>query len=99
MHKGVEKYIEYALKGEELDIASNDSATASFINLHLCNAFIQSGFVEEAEKYMENSFAYNPFIITTGSWKPKRHLDWIYIRVRMGKLVWDAERWGIRMNQ
>ena len=55
-----EKYLEYALKGLQLDIASNDSIQSSYIFLHLSNAFIQSGFVEEAEKYINKSLAYNP---------------------------------------
>ena len=55
-----EKYLEYALKGVQLDIASNDSIQSSYIFLHLSNAFIQSGFVEEAEKYINKSLAYNP---------------------------------------
>ncbi|MCB0586317.1 MAG: helix-turn-helix domain-containing protein, partial [Phaeodactylibacter sp.] len=54
------KYLEYALKGIRLDIASNDSTAASFIYLHISNAFIQSGFVEEAEKYINQSLAYDP---------------------------------------
>jgi len=55
-----EKYLEYALKGIELDIASNDSAETSVIYLHLSNAFIQSGFVEEAEHYINKSLDYDP---------------------------------------
>ena len=55
-----EKYIEYALKGIRLDIAAHDSVTASYIYLHISNAFIQSGFVDEAEKYINRSLAYNP---------------------------------------
>ncbi|MDX2443203.1 MAG: helix-turn-helix domain-containing protein [Bacteroidales bacterium] len=55
-----EKYLEYALKGVQLDIASHDSITASYIYLHLSNAFIQSGFVEEAEKHINRSLAYSP---------------------------------------
>lgn len=55
-----EKYLEYALKGIQLDIASHDSITASYIYLHLSNAFIQSGFVEEAEKHINKSLAYSP---------------------------------------
>ena len=55
-----EKYLEYALKGVQLDIASNDSIQSSYIFLHLSNAFIQSGFVEEAEKYINKSLAYYP---------------------------------------
>ena len=55
-----QKYLEYALKGVQLDIASNDSIQSSYIYLHLSNAFIQSGFVEEAEKHINKSLAYNP---------------------------------------
>ena len=55
-----EKYLEYALKGVSLDIHSHDSITSSFIYLHLSNAFIQSGFIEEAERYIELSLAYFP---------------------------------------
>jgi len=55
-----EKYIEYALKGIRLDIAAHDSVTASYIYLHISNAFIQSGFVDEAEKHIIRSLAYNP---------------------------------------
>jgi len=55
-----EKYLQYALKGTQLNIAANDSVTASFIFLHISNAFIQSGFVDEAEKYINRSLAYHP---------------------------------------
>ncbi|MEZ5197161.1 MAG: hypothetical protein R2764_12370 [Bacteroidales bacterium] len=44
-----EKYLEYALMGIRLDIASHDSVTASFIYLHVSNALIQTGFVMEAQ--------------------------------------------------
>ena len=55
-----QKYLEYALKGVELDITAHDSVEASFILLHVSNALIQSGFVDEAEKYIELSLEYNP---------------------------------------
>lgn len=55
-----EKYLQYALKGIELDIASHDSTMASFIYLHVSNAFIQTGFVKEARKYIDASIRYNP---------------------------------------
>ncbi len=55
-----EKYLEYALKGVQLDIASQDSITASYTYLHLSNAFIQSGFVDDAEKHINKSLAYSP---------------------------------------
>jgi len=55
-----EKYLEYALMGIELDIASHTSEEAGYIYLHLSNAFMQSGFVSEAEKYIEISFQYSP---------------------------------------
>jgi len=55
-----EKYLEYALKGIQLDIAAQDSIDASFIYLHVSNAFMQSGFINEAEKYIEKSLEYDP---------------------------------------
>lgn len=54
-----EKYLEYALKGTQLNIAANDSVSASFIYLHISNAFVQTGFVSEAEKYINLSLAYS----------------------------------------
>ncbi len=54
-----EKYLEYALMGIELDIAAHDSVDASIIYLHLSNALIQSGFVNEAEKYIDKSLTYD----------------------------------------
>nr|WP_321357549.1 helix-turn-helix domain-containing protein [uncultured Draconibacterium sp.] len=56
-----EKYLEYALKGLEIDIvATYDSSAVSYSYLHISNAFIQSGFVDEAEKYIERSLDYLP---------------------------------------
>jgi TolB-like protein/AraC-like DNA-binding protein/Tfp pilus assembly protein PilF len=54
------KYLEYALKGVQLDIASSDSATVSFKYFHLSNALIQAGFIDEGIKYVGKSLAYNP---------------------------------------
>ena len=54
------KYLEYALKGIQLDIAANDSTTRSYVYLHLSNALVQSGFVEEAVKYINLSLDFNP---------------------------------------
>ncbi|NQV02478.1 MAG: helix-turn-helix domain-containing protein [Bacteroidia bacterium] len=59
-HPNTEKYLEYALKGIQLDIATHDSITASFIYLHISNAFIQTGFIEQAEKYINKSLEYDP---------------------------------------
>ena len=55
-----QKYLEYALKGIRLNIAANDSSTTSFIYLHISNAFVQTGFVEQAEIYVNKSLEYNP---------------------------------------
>lgn len=52
------KYLEYALKGLQLEIA--DSVTASYKYLHLSNALIQNGFIEEALRYIDQSLAYSP---------------------------------------
>ena len=54
-----EKYLTYALKGIQLDIAAYDSITKSYIYLNLSNAFIQNGFVEEATTYINRSLDYN----------------------------------------
>lgn len=57
------KYLEYALRGIQLDVADNDTAK-SYIYLHLSNALIQSGFTDEALEYMDKSlelFPQNPY--------------------------------------
>lgn len=56
-----EKYLEYALKGLQLNVAAYDSVTTSYLYLHLSNALIQTGFVEEALKYVDISLDYNPW--------------------------------------
>ncbi len=55
-----EKYLQYALLGIDLDIAAHDSSDASYIYLHVSNALMQTGFVNEAGKYVELSLQYNP---------------------------------------
>ncbi|NQU80356.1 MAG: helix-turn-helix domain-containing protein [Bacteroidetes bacterium] len=55
-----EKYLEYALKGIKIDIAAYDSITVSYTYLHISNAFLQSGFIIEAEKYINKSLDYYP---------------------------------------
>ncbi|MBN1822100.1 MAG: helix-turn-helix domain-containing protein [Prolixibacteraceae bacterium] len=55
-----EKYLEYALKGIRLDKASYDSLTISVMYLHISNSMVQSGFVNEAEKFIERSLDYDP---------------------------------------
>lgn len=54
------KYLEYALKGIQLDIAANDSIGKSYIYLTLSNALIQAGFVDEANTYINKSLNYDP---------------------------------------
>lgn len=54
------KYLEYALKGIQLDIGTNDSIMKSYIYLHLSNALVQNGFVDEAGTYINKSLSYNP---------------------------------------
>jgi len=55
-----EKYLEYALMGIELDPASHDSVDASNIYLQMSSAMMQTGFVNEAEKYIDLSLEYYP---------------------------------------
>ncbi len=54
------KYLEYALQGIRLDPAAHDSATASMNYLHLSNALVQTGFIDESLRYIDKSLAYNP---------------------------------------
>ena len=56
----VEKYLEYALRGLHIDPTSYDSISNSFNYLHIANAFIQAGFVDQAEKYINRSLDYMP---------------------------------------
>ncbi len=65
-----EKYLKYALMSIDLDIAAHDSVDAGYIYLHLSNAFMQSGFVNEAKKYIEISLQYNPDNTYAGLLKP-----------------------------
>lgn len=52
------KYIEYALLGVRIDGNSGDSSTVSYKYLHLSNALMQAGFIDEALKYIDRSLAY-----------------------------------------
>jgi len=57
------KYLEYALRGIQLDVVDNDTAK-SYIYLHLSNALIQSGFTDEALEYIDKAielFPQNPY--------------------------------------
>jgi len=55
-----EKYLEYALRGINLDMGSRDSSEISISYLHIANALVQSGFVDEADDYIGRSMAYDP---------------------------------------
>lgn len=54
-----DKYLEYALKGAQLNVAADDSVTRSYIYLQLSNALVSSGFADEALKYINMSLDYN----------------------------------------
>jgi TolB-like protein/AraC-like DNA-binding protein/Tfp pilus assembly protein PilF len=54
------KYIEYALLGVRIDAGSGDSSTVSYKYLHLSNALMQAGFIDEALEYIDKSLAYKP---------------------------------------
>jgi TolB-like protein/AraC-like DNA-binding protein len=69
-YPNTEKYLEYALKGLRINMASYDSITRSYSYLHISNAFIQSGFVDEAEKYINKSLEFFPGNIYSAYVKP-----------------------------
>jgi TolB-like protein/AraC-like DNA-binding protein/tetratricopeptide (TPR) repeat protein len=54
------KYLKHALQGIKTATASQDSVTASYSYLHLSNALAQTGFVREAEQYIQKSLDLNP---------------------------------------
>jgi len=54
-----EIYLNYALRGIKLDMAGIDSSVTSMSYMHLANALIQNGFVEEAEDYIQRSISYD----------------------------------------
>nr|WP_297788798.1 helix-turn-helix domain-containing protein [uncultured Allomuricauda sp.] len=53
------KYLEYALKGIQLDVSENN-ITQSYTYLHLSNALVQAGFTDEALLYIDKSLEINP---------------------------------------
>lgn len=67
------KYLEYALRGVQLDVGSPDSATTSFKYLHASNALFQAGFYDDALMHADKSLAFNPN-------NPYSGYLWIYIR-------------------
>ena len=54
-----EKYLKYALRGIRLDKTNVDSAKTSISYLHLSNALAQTGFMDEAEHYIQRSLAFD----------------------------------------
>ncbi|MCX2836522.1 helix-turn-helix domain-containing protein [Salinimicrobium sp. MT39] len=55
-----EKYLQYALRGTQIDAMGNDSVTKSYAYVQLSNALVSSGFIDEALKYTNMSLDYNP---------------------------------------
>ena len=54
------KHLEYALRGVQLDIGANDSVAQSYIYVSMSLALVQTGFIDEATKYINLSIDYNP---------------------------------------
>jgi len=53
------KYLEYSLKGLQLDKSATDSVSMSYMYLHVSNAFLQTGFLDQALLYINRSLDYN----------------------------------------
>lgn len=53
------RYLEYALMGVQRMVGGNDSTSRSYTYLHLSNALIQTGFVDEALIYINKSLEYD----------------------------------------
>ena len=54
------RYLEYSLRGVQMEIGSKDSTTLSHRYLHASNALMQAGFIDEGLAYVNKSLAYNP---------------------------------------
>lgn len=54
------KYLEYALHGVRIDMTSQDSVTTGFKYFHLSNALAQTGFIDDAIRYINKSLEYDP---------------------------------------
>ena len=51
------KYLEYALQGMKIDMAGQDSVNQSITYLHIGNAFIQTGFINLSEEFIQKSIS------------------------------------------
>jgi len=60
MLPNTKKYLIHALQGIDVAVSDKDSVSTSITYLHLSNALAQTGFLDEAEKYIKKSKAYNP---------------------------------------
>lgn len=54
------KYLQYALKGIQLEVMAKDSVTSSYSYLQLSNALVQAGFFKEAYHFVNRSLSYYP---------------------------------------
>jgi tetratricopeptide (TPR) repeat protein len=54
------KYLQYALKGIQLEVMAKDSISTSYSYLQLSNALVQAGFFKEAYDFVNRSLAYYP---------------------------------------
>ncbi|GAB5526889.1 MAG: hypothetical protein Roseis2KO_47610 [Roseivirga sp.] len=75
------KYLEYALKGIQLDVSANDSVARSYLHLQLSYAFFQNGFVDEAISHINESLSlfpanyYSPYARVTMLYAKNRDLQ------------------------
>jgi len=53
------KYLQYALVGVRINVSA-DSASESYTYMHLSNALLQTGFIDEALRYVDKSLSYQP---------------------------------------
>lgn len=71
-----EKYLKHALAGIQTAVAGQDSASVSVTYLHLGNALAQSGFLDEAERYIGKSRAYDP---------ENHYSEYLHAYIRLGQ--------------
>ncbi len=71
-----EQYLMHALQGIRYAISDQDSVEASYTYLHLGNALVETGFIREAEQYIQKSLAYN---------SENRFSEYLYIYLKLAQ--------------
>ncbi|MEP1032672.1 helix-turn-helix domain-containing protein [Ekhidna sp.] len=71
-----EQYLKHAIQGIQYAISDQDSVEASYTYLHLGNALVETGFINESEQYIQKSLMFNP---------ENRFSEYLYIYLKLAQ--------------